>query len=331
MSIDNAFVGLPETPTFNVWRIEEFKPVPWPDFGSFCTGDSYIVLSAVFAGSSQRVKRDIYFWIGAGSSQDEYGSAAILTVQLDDRFQGEPIQHREVQYHESDGFFRLFTPYGGIRYLEGGVASGFRSAANLASTQLYRVKGNRNPVLSQVPAVGTSLNQGDAFILTSPKALFLWIGSGANVREKQKASVIIDFLKPKFKGVPVNRLEGGETTPEFWGLLGGETPIAPAIAGGTDQEIEAASVRKIYKADGGNFALIAEGAAAVQGVLGEGIFVIQRGETIVVYLSKAFFGEKKNAIQLGVTFLGALGLPNYYSIEVARAGIASDALAIVFA
>jgi hypothetical protein len=33
-------------PGIEVWRIEELRPVPWPEelYGKFCSGDSYIIL-----------------------------------------------------------------------------------------------------------------------------------------------------------------------------------------------------------------------------------------------------------------------------------------------
>ena len=54
------------------------------------------------------LSQNIHFWIGKDSSQDEQSCAAIYTTQLDDYLGGSPVQHREVQYHESDTFRGYF-------------------------------------------------------------------------------------------------------------------------------------------------------------------------------------------------------------------------------
>lgn len=48
--------------------------------------------------------------------QDEAGVAAYKTVELDDYLGGAPVQHREVEGHESKGFLNYFKSKGGVRY-----------------------------------------------------------------------------------------------------------------------------------------------------------------------------------------------------------------------
>lgn len=52
---------------------------------------------------------------GDACTQDESGSAAIFTVQMDDYLGGKPIQYREVQGHESKTFLGYFKS--GIKYM----------------------------------------------------------------------------------------------------------------------------------------------------------------------------------------------------------------------
>ncbi|KAH0795162.1 actin-binding protein [Histomonas meleagridis] len=334
MTTEQVFLDLPETETFNVFRIENFKVVPWKDIGAFYTGDAYIVLNAYKVGTSQRVQRDIFFWLGAECTQDESGTAAIKSVELDDRFKGEPTQHREIQGHESDAFMKAFEKYGGVRYMDGGIDSGFRKVdPNAEPTVLYQIKGRRHPVLQQVPPVGTSLNQGDVFIVVAPGNIFLWIGKNANLMEKNKGAMVLEKLKsqnPKHKS---HRLEGGETTPEFWQALGGETAIADAKAGGADEEHEAASVRKIFKVEGGKATLVAEGNAATRDKLqGASMYIIQRGNYILVYAGNGVPAEEiKQMINIGVKFIGDNGLPNWTPIATVREGVASQDLEVIFA
>ena len=114
------------------WRIENFKLVKVAEMGAFHTGDSYLYLHAYLVGTSKLVHRDIYFWQGSTSTTDERGAVAIKAVELDDRFGGSPKQHREVQNHESDQFIGLFDQFGGVRYLDGGVESGFHKVTTLS-------------------------------------------------------------------------------------------------------------------------------------------------------------------------------------------------------
>lgn len=83
------------------------------------------------------------------SLQDEAGTAAIKTVELDASLGGRAVQYREIQGHESDKFLSYFKPC--IIPLEGGVASGFKKPEEEEfETRLYVCKGKRVVRLRQV-------------------------------------------------------------------------------------------------------------------------------------------------------------------------------------
>ena len=81
--------------------------------------------------------------------QDEAGTAAIKTIELDAVLGGRAVQHRELQGHESDKFLAYFKPC--IIPLEGGVATGFKKAEEEAfETRLYVCRGKRVVRMKQV-------------------------------------------------------------------------------------------------------------------------------------------------------------------------------------
>ena len=57
---------------------------------------------------SDALKYDVHFWIGKYSTQEEYGTAAYKTVELDTFLYDKAILHREVQGHETDLFKSYF-------------------------------------------------------------------------------------------------------------------------------------------------------------------------------------------------------------------------------
>lgn len=323
---------LPETEYFGVWRIENFTIAPWDDVGYFYSGDSFIVLNAYKVGHSQRISRDIYFWLGRDSTQDEMGTAAIKTVELDDRFGGEPTQHREVQGHESQEFINLFEKYGGLQYLDGGVASGFKKVKFDNRIALFHIKGKKKPVMHQVPATGTSLNQGDAFLLITPKKIILWVGKTANMMEKNKAGLAFSAAKSRLPKLPYERLDDGETTPEFWEALGGECPIAET-APVEDDTFEKDNKKELYKINGNgdSFDLLCEGAAVTKDKLtSDNLSLIKKGATIVVFKGSNISRDvSKHSIEYALKFMKEKNLPNYISIATAKEGTPSGALDLI--
>ena len=81
-------------------------------------------------------------WIQQLNTQDEAGTAAIKTIELDAALGGRAVQYREVQGHETEKFLSCFKPC--IIPQEGGFASGFKHAeAEEHKTRLFVCKGKR--------------------------------------------------------------------------------------------------------------------------------------------------------------------------------------------
>uniref|UniRef100_A0A1A9WIF6 Gelsolin-like domain-containing protein n=1 Tax=Glossina brevipalpis TaxID=37001 RepID=A0A1A9WIF6_9MUSC len=183
-----AFANAGRSPGLEIWRIENFEPVAYPknNYGKFYTGDSFIVLNTVQT-KDKKFSWDVHFWLGSETSVDEAGAAAILTVQLDDLLNGGPVQHREVQDHESQLFLSYFK--NGVRYEQGGIATSFKHVEINAQGEkrLFQVKGKRNVRVRQVNLSISSMNKGDCFILDAGNEIYVYVGAQAKRVEKLKA------------------------------------------------------------------------------------------------------------------------------------------------
>lgn len=194
-----------------IWRIENFKAVPWDKtkYGQFHMGDSYIVLHVVEKESA--LSRNIYFWLGETTTIDEMGTAAYKTVELDDYFNGEPTQNREVQQHESEAFRILFPK---LKYLEGGVHTGFKAVPQVSYRKTLSVvrklgSGEKCPAtgdqngkycILEMPLSASSLNKGDCFLLEI-ESLHVWCGDESSGFEKSKSRSIAQDIQDKRPGV----------------------------------------------------------------------------------------------------------------------------------
>jgi len=188
-----------------IWRIEQFKVVSWPieEFGKFFEGDSYIVLNTYKNPEEESLEYDVHFWIGRYSTQDEYGTAAYKTVELDTYHNDKPIQHREVQYHESKLFRTYFQT--GITYLRGGAESGFRHVKPEEYTpRLFHFHGDTydTTVINQVSLIRQNLNDHDVFVLDSGMKIYQINGVNCDKDEKVRAMHYVLQLREERNGKP---------------------------------------------------------------------------------------------------------------------------------
>ncbi|CAL5046144.1 unnamed protein product [Urochloa decumbens] len=238
--LDPAFRGSGQKDGLEVWRIENFKPVPIPasSHGKFFMGDSYIILKTT-ALKNGSLRHDIHYWIGKDTTQDEAGTAAILTVELDAALGGRAVQYREIQGNETEKFLSYFRPC--IMPQPGGVASGFKHVevnAQDHETHLYVCHGKHVVHVKEVPFARSSLNHDDIFILDTESKIFQFNGSNSSIQERAKALEVVQYIKDTFHegkcdiaSVEDGRMMADAEAGEFWGFFGGFAPLprrAPA-------------------------------------------------------------------------------------------------------
>jgi len=227
---ETAWEGAGKAVGLQIWRIEKFKVVHWPkeQYGKFYDGDSYICLWTYKHADSDKLLYNVHFWLGEHTSQDEAGTAAYKTVELDDLLGDLPVQYREVQGSESDEFNKLFKQ---IEILKGGVDSGFNKVKpEEYKPRLFHFKGSKTVRVSEVDLKVESLNEGDVFILDAGLLIYQWNGKSSSIGEKRKAAETVEAYKKERNGKPksqvIDHLENDEA---FWKFFGGKpTKLAAA-------------------------------------------------------------------------------------------------------
>lgn len=230
--LDSAFQGAGQKAGLEIWRIENFRPVPVPksSYGKFFMGDSYVILKTT-ALKSGALRHDIHYWLGKDTSKDEAGAAAIKTVELDAALGGRAVQYREVQGHETEKFLSYFKPC--IIPQEGGIASGFKHAeAEEHQTRLFVCKGKHVVHVKEVPFARSSLNHDDIFILDTKSKIFQFNGSNSSIQERAKALEVVQYIKDTYHdgkcevaAIEDGKLMADAETGEFWGFFGGFAPL----------------------------------------------------------------------------------------------------------
>lgn len=283
-----------------IWRIVNFKVTTWPkeDYGKFFNGDSYIILNTYKSNpAGEDLDYDLHFWIGSNSSQDEYGTAAYKTVELDTYLDDEPIQHREVEGHESELFRSYFKK--GIQLLAGGAESGFRHVKPEEYTpRLFHFHGaGKNVVATQVPATKSRLDSGDVFILDLGMKIYQWNGSGANGFEKNKAMSFVNEIKEERSGKAVSSevIEEGSVSPqhEFYAALTQEDVTDKFVVSKEKTETQLFRVSDA----GGSIAFnkVKSGPVKITDFDTNDVFVLDTDKTCFVWVGKgASPAEKQN-------------------------------------
>jgi len=325
---EDAWKGAGKKLGLEIWRIEKFHVKAWPkdQYGSFYSGDSYIVLHTYKKKpDSDALAWDVHFWLGKHTSQDEAGTAAYKTVELDDLLNGAPVQHREVQGHESEMFMKYFNNQ--IRLMEGGVDSGFHHVEPEKYTpRLLHLKGKKRVRVTQVDLVAGSLNSGDVFILDAGLKLYQFNGRKSGPQEKMKGAQTSRAISDERKGLPqifvIEEGEKGSDSKEFWTAMGGEAAIKTAEEGGSDDdaENEGNKVRKLFRLSDASgtmtFSEVGSGSNIKRNQLDSSdVFIFDDGAEVFAWIGKkSSVEEKKKALSFAQDYLTKYNRPIWLPI-----------------
>jgi len=320
---EKAWEGCGRTPGIETWRIEKFKVVKQDKKtqGHFYSGDAYIVLYTYKQPESDKLLYNVHFWLGEKCTQDEQGTAAYKTVELDDLLGDLPVQYREVQGSESDQFLSIFG--GRIVIMEGGIDSGFNHVKPEAYTpRLLHMKGKKNIRVTEVPLTWKSLNDGDVFLLDAGLTLYQWNGTSAGIYEKRKASDVVKGLKDARNGKPKSIiLDALEAEENFWKILGGK-PSKAELAPATPDDVKVEAKSKVLhelsdKSGELKMRKVAEGDVKKSMLDTKEVYILDLGHTVYSWIGKETSpAERANGIKFATDYLKAAGRP--LSIPVIR-------------
>ncbi|KAM4687933.1 villin-1-like [Discoglossus pictus] len=329
------FPNFSRKPGLQIWFIEKMQMAPLPEkaYGSFFEGDCYIILYNKQSASG--LNSDIHYWIGKDSSQDEQGAAAVYTSQLDETLGGSPIQHREVQGHESAMFKSYFKS--GVIYKKGGVGSGFKHVeTNMYNIRrLLHVKGRKHVTATEVDLSWNSFNSGDVFILDLGKVLIQWNGPESNRTERIRACALAQSIRDDERGgrAQIGIIDNEQDSPDLMqimtAVLGARTgALKPAVPDEKADEQQKANVRlyHVFEKDGDLVVQEIATKPLTQDLLQhEDCHILdQGGMKIYVWRGKdSSVGEKKAAFSRAVGFIQAKGYPATTNVEVMNDGAES--------
>uniref|UniRef100_A0A3P8TKD3 Villin like n=1 Tax=Amphiprion percula TaxID=161767 RepID=A0A3P8TKD3_AMPPE len=183
--------------TAQVWRIEnlELAEVDPSTYGQFYGGDCYLVLYSY--QRSHQLQHILYMWQGRHATTDEITACAYQAVNIDNKYNGAPVQVRVVMGKEPHFLV-------GLEMLGGTGRPGVVNPNPAA--RLFQVRGTSemNTKATEVPSRASSLNTNDVFLLkTDHKSI-------SDVLSRQDKQVVMEGQEPA----------------EFWVALGGKAPYA---------------------------------------------------------------------------------------------------------
>jgi len=317
-----AWEGAGNEVGLQIWRVVKFEITHWEkdQYGEFYSGDSYIILNTYKEPGSDETKYDLHFWIGKYSTQDEYGTAAYKTVELDTYLGDAPVQHREVQGHESPLFKSYFDS---VTILKGGADTGFRRVLPEAyEPRLFHIERQKDRKITcvQIPMKKGNLESDDVFIIDNGLTIYQYNGSKCTPDEKFKAASVINEMKKSRKGVKVANLEEKKTSSEH--------PAMKLLKEGKSKEKEVVEEgkREMFRVSDEDGSLDLDDVNGYSRELldSKDVFVVNSGSHVFCWIGKdASVDERKNALSYAGNYLSKTKTP-WLPISVVAEGKEND-------
>uniref|UniRef100_A0A4W5RV55 Villin 1 n=1 Tax=Hucho hucho TaxID=62062 RepID=A0A4W5RV55_9TELE len=163
-----------------VLRLEDSELVPvdrkW--LGHFYAGDCYLILYKYEV--SNRSHYILYIWQGRHASTGELAASAFQAVNIDQQYNGEPVQVRVPMGKEPLHLMAIFK--GKIVIYEVANSTHVQPAVRLF--HIHRTN-EFNTRAIDVPARSSSLNSNDVFVLSTDTCCYLWYGKVSTISEKR--------------------------------------------------------------------------------------------------------------------------------------------------
>ncbi|PRP87567.1 hypothetical protein PROFUN_04594 [Planoprotostelium fungivorum] len=311
-----------------IWRIEKFKvkQCPTSSYGTFYDGDSYIILYAYKNPKTGALSYDIHFWLGHETTQDEAGTAAYKTVELDDWLHGNihahAVQHREIEGGESAQFLSYFTTP--IKILHGGIESGFRHVEpEKYEPRLLQLSGKKKIRVQQVPLKRESLHSGDVFILDTGKHIYQMNSSKSSGLLHHKGMQVATAIESDRKGLAkITVLDSeNDVEPGFWSFFGGFGPIQSAEDAGQHEGEKAHGDKRLMKVSDSTgsleFTEVAVGSEISKSLLNsDDVFILDNGEEVFAWIGKnSSKDEKRTALDFAHKYVMDHNLPEHTPIS----------------
>ncbi|KAK0404216.1 hypothetical protein QR680_017345 [Steinernema hermaphroditum] len=283
-----------------VWRVNNFalEEVPLEDYGTFFSGDAYIVLFEPLRTKAPTV----FFWVGRGSSIDERASAALFAAHIDEREAGgSAVQKRVVETKEPREFLMLFDDF--LVTFLGGHQSGFLSRATVAPEEygsfpgrrLFHIKERR---VGEVPFGAERLNSNDVFVALDDERRFAWIGKARTGLERNTFE-----WKIGDRTVRMEKVREGEEPEAFWDFLGGKLPYAstPALT----SPLYAFAARLFHASNAkGTFRVEEIVDFSQEDLESDDVMLLDSNDEIFVWIGRGANDlEKKLALELAVEYV----------------------------